>query len=57
MAFERLRAGLQARVCPGAVLRCGVPGGKGGGRSRVDYKEILSADDFAVFVRLREARK
>jgi len=57
MSFERLRAVLQARVCPGAVLRCGVPGGKGGGRSRVDYKEILSADDFAVFVRLREARK
>ena len=23
----------------------------------MDYKEILSADDFAVFVRLREARK
>ncbi len=35
----------------------GVPQGKGGGRARVDYKEILSADDFAVFVRLREARK
>ena len=26
-------------------------------RPRVDYKELLSADDFAVFVRLREARK
>ena len=34
-----------------------VPEGKGGGRPRVDYKEILSADDFAVFVRLREVRK
>lgn len=34
-----------------------IPEGKGGGRSRVDYREILSADDFAVFVRLREARK
>jgi superfamily II DNA helicase RecQ len=34
-----------------------MPEGKGGGRQRVDYKEILSADDFAVFVRLREARK
>ena len=33
------------------------PEGKGGGRQRVDYKEILSAEDFAVFVRLREARK
>ena len=29
----------------------------GGGRPRVDYKEILSADEFAVFVRLREVRK
>jgi superfamily II DNA helicase RecQ len=29
----------------------------GGGRGRVDYKELLSEDDFEVFVRLREARK
>ncbi|MGA2032877.1 MAG: HRDC domain-containing protein [Thermoguttaceae bacterium] len=34
-----------------------VPEGKGSGRQRVDYKEILSAEDFAIFVRLREARK
>jgi hypothetical protein len=27
-----------------------LPEGKGGGRPRVHYKEILSADDFAVFV-------
>jgi superfamily II DNA helicase RecQ len=33
------------------------PEGKGGGRQRVDYKEILSAEDFAIFVRLREIRK
>ena len=33
------------------------PEGKGGGLQRVDYKEILSAEDFAIFVRLREARK
>lgn len=31
--------------------------GKAGGRLRVDYKELLSADDFTVFVRLREVRK
>ena len=30
---------------------------KAGGRARVDYKELLSAEDFAVFVRLRDARK
>jgi superfamily II DNA helicase RecQ len=30
---------------------------KGGGRPRVDYKEILSPEDFALFVRLREVRK
>lgn len=30
-------------------------GGKRG--SRVDYREVLSEEDFAVFVRLREARK
>ena len=35
----------------------GVPQGKGGGRARVDYKELLSTEDFAVFVRLRQARK
>jgi superfamily II DNA helicase RecQ len=34
-----------------------IPEGKGSGRQRVDYKEILSAEDFAIFVRLREARK
>jgi superfamily II DNA helicase RecQ len=33
------------------------PEGKGGGRQRVDYKEILSAEDFAIFVRLRDVRK
>ena len=39
------------------LLNSPLPEGKGGGRPRVDYKEILSAEDFAVFVRLREARK
>ena len=34
-----------------------VPEGKGSGRQRVDYKEILSAEDFAIFVRLRDVRK
>src|SRR3989304_10088219 len=43
--------------CVEYLLNSPLPEGKGGGRPRVDYKEILSADDFAVFVRLREARK
>ncbi|MFO7903244.1 MAG: HRDC domain-containing protein [Pirellulaceae bacterium] len=30
---------------------------KGGGRRRVDYKELLSESDFAVFAQLRDARK
>jgi superfamily II DNA helicase RecQ len=29
----------------------------GSGRGRVDYKEVLSDEDFKVFVRLREVRK
>ena len=29
----------------------------GGGRGRVDYKQLLSEEDFAVFVRLRDTRK
>ena len=29
----------------------------GSGKKRVDYKEVLSPEDFAVFVRLREWRK
>lgn len=32
-------------------------GRQNGGRARVDYKEVLSEEDFAVFVRLRETRK
>ncbi len=33
-------------------------GGPSGGRSkRVDYKEVLSEEDFAVFARLRDVRK
>jgi superfamily II DNA helicase RecQ len=37
-----------------------VPGGKNGdgaGRPRVDYREILSPEDFSVFARLRQVRK
>ncbi len=30
---------------------------KQAGRERVDYKAVLSADEFAAFARLREARK
>jgi superfamily II DNA helicase RecQ len=30
---------------------------RAGGRPRADYKELLSTEDFAVFVRLRDARK
>ena len=30
---------------------------KGGGRGKVDYREVLSPEDFAVFARLRQARK
>jgi len=29
----------------------------GGGSARIDYREILSADDFAVFAKLRDVRK
>jgi superfamily II DNA helicase RecQ len=43
--------------CVEYLLNSPLPEGKGGGRPRVDYKELLSADDFAVFARLREARK
>ncbi|MFV1968350.1 MAG: HRDC domain-containing protein [Pirellulaceae bacterium] len=32
-------------------------GDKGKGRSRVDYKEVLSEEDFALFARLRDLRK
>ncbi len=32
-------------------------GGAKGGAARVDYKEVLSAEDFALFVRLRDKRK
>ncbi len=30
---------------------------KGKGKPRVDYKEVLSEEDFAVFARLRDVRK
>ena len=30
---------------------------KAGGRKRIDYKEVLSPDDFSLFVRLRDWRK
>jgi superfamily II DNA helicase RecQ len=36
----------------------GVQTGKGGGaRGKVDYREVLSPEDFAVFARLRQMRK
>jgi superfamily II DNA helicase RecQ len=39
----------------------GVPAGsgskQGGGSARVDYKQVLSEDDFAIFARLRDVRK
>jgi len=36
----------------------GPPGGKGGSaRGKVDYREVLSPEDFAVFARLRQMRK
>jgi superfamily II DNA helicase RecQ len=35
----------------------GGDGRQSGQRGKVDYKEILSAEDFAVFARLREVRK
>jgi superfamily II DNA helicase RecQ len=38
-------------------LMDGAPEARGGGRGRVDYKELLSDADFARFVRLREVRK
>jgi len=31
--------------------------GSGGNRNRVDYRQVLNADDFAVFARLRDLRK
>lgn len=30
---------------------------KPGGRTRIDYKEVLSEEDFAIFIRLRDRRK
>lgn len=38
------------RAGPGA-------GRNGAGRAKVDYREVLSPEDFAVFARLRQARK
>ena len=43
--------------CVEYLLSSPSPEGKVGGRPRADYKEILSANDFAVFARLRDARK
>ena len=43
--------------CVEYLLNSPLPEGRGGGRPRVEYKDILSADDFTVFVRLRDARK
>jgi superfamily II DNA helicase RecQ len=44
--------------CVGYLEGPGGAGGAGkGGAPRVDYKEVLSAEDFAVFARLRETRK
>ncbi|HNY13386.1 MAG TPA: HRDC domain-containing protein [Candidatus Wallbacteria bacterium] len=31
--------------------------GSGDGKSKVDYKEVLSAEDFAIFTKLRDLRK
>ena len=42
--------------CVEYLSNSSLPEGKGG-RPRADYKEILSANDFAVFARLRDARK
>ena len=55
---ELVQGGQTAYWCFCIEYLLGVaPEGKAGGRQRVDYKEILSADDFAIFVRLREVRK
>jgi superfamily II DNA helicase RecQ len=38
--------------------KSGPSGGKNGaGRGKIDYRDALSADDFAVFARLRQVRK
>jgi superfamily II DNA helicase RecQ len=34
-----------------------LPGGPAGRRERVDYRELLSPEDFAVFAQLRDLRK
>ncbi len=34
-----------------------VAGKNGGARGKVDYRDVLSPEDFAVFARLRQARK
>ena len=57
----------QELVCEGSARWCfcieyidgAVTSGstKGKGRARVDYKEVLSEEDFAVFARLRDVRK
>ncbi|MGO8748260.1 MAG: HRDC domain-containing protein [Thermoguttaceae bacterium] len=55
---ELVQGGQTAYWCFCVEYLLGIsPEGKGGGRQRVDYKEILSAEDFAIFVRLREVRK
>lgn len=43
--------------CVEYLLNSSPEDSKAGGRARVDYKQLLSVDDFAMFVRLREVRK
>ncbi|MBI4754199.1 MAG: HRDC domain-containing protein [Betaproteobacteria bacterium] len=54
-------AGGAARLLPGPIAwiegRAPVQGQPGGKRERIDYREVLNEQDFAVFADLRRLRK
>ena len=56
---ELVQSGQAAYWCFCIEYLTGVPasGERGRGRSRIDYKAVLSEEDFAVFARLRDVRK
>jgi len=56
---ELVQSGQAAFWCFCIEYLTGVPASddRGRGRSRIDYKAVLSEEDFAVFARLRDVRK
>jgi len=56
---ELVQDGQAAYWCFCIEYLTGVPASdeRGRGRSRIDYKAVLSEEDFAVFARLRDIRK